>query len=859
MRQAIGAALVVLMAVAAARAQPSAGAELDALLKESADAYEHGEYAKGFALLETVRDRARAGNLPAQEIEALLRLARAYAYRGDLDRTTDVLTRARGLASGAHRAEDEARATLQLARVGLQRSQGAPAGQAPPRPGEAPLDLARAAYAQFKAIGSTRGLALATEVLVYALPAGPEREEVRATGLALPLVDGQPPACAVVHEAGDALFLQGRLAEAFTMTTRAIACFHARPDLDAEGSAHVSLGRIYRAHGRLAEAVAEYERAKTLFNLPQSTDTRGAVQAMNASAVTLQLLGRFDEARVGLEAALVRARASVPSGVPTLLANLASLDVVNGRYEEAITLFDEALQRDREPAYAPLRLSQRALALAAVGRRVEAMADADRAVALADAQGPEALVSARRGRATLLAEVGRFEDAGADLQIALAAVERVRAHAVPSDVMRRGYHDWHQSVFAAAIDVLGRQDKAVEALETAERARARAFLDLRAEQTGAAAGSTPATVEDAQRIARRLRSTVVAYWVGQATLSIWVVRPGHQVRLVRVPVLATRLTSLIRAASGVGDTAAVARGGLLMTDRAQRAPWRELESYLIAPIARWLPASPDSRLTIVPHGPLFALSFAGLRDASGRYLLERHDLHYVPAIAVLPSAAPEPRRSTGAVLVGDPGRIEGEPGGEALPDLPWARREVDAVRRALGPAAIILAGDEATEARVRAAIGGQRVVHFATHGVISNEPNRPSYLALHPTVGDDGRFSAGEIYGSAIDADLVVLSACRTALGPVEGDGVIGFTRAFLSAGARSVVATQWDVSDQVSYEVMRGFYAARARGLSTSRALRVAQLTELRRLRAGAVVADGVPLPETPRLWAGFILTGEP
>ena len=328
---------------------------------------------------------------------------------------------------------------------------------------------------------------------------------------------------------------------------------------------------------------------------------------------------------------------------------------------------------------------------------------------------------------------------------------------------------------------------------------------------------------------------------------------------MRVPVLATRLTSLIRAASGVGDTAAAARGGLLMTDRAQRAPWRELESYLIAPIARWLPAAPGSRLTIVPHGPLFALSFAGLRDASDRYLIERHDLHYVPAIAVLPAAAPEPRRSTGALLVGDPGRIEGEPGAEALPDLPWARREVDAVRRSFGPAATILAGDEATEARVRAAIGGHRVLHFATHGVISNEPNRPSYLALHPAAGDDGRFSAGEIYGSAIDADLVVLSACRTALGPVEGDGVIGFTRAFLSAGARSVVATQWDVSDQVSYEVMRGFYAARARGLSTSRVLRAAQLTELRRLRAGAVVADGVPLPETPRLWAGFILTGEP
>jgi CHAT domain-containing protein len=322
-------------------------------------------------------------------------------------------------------------------------------------------------------------------------------------------------------------------------------------------------------------------------------------------------------------------------------------------------------------------------------------------------------------------------------------------------------------------------------------------------------------------------------------------------------VLATRLTSLIRAASGIGVEGA-GRGGLLMTDRAQRAPWRELEALLIAPVAAWLPAAPGSRLTIVPHGPLFALSFAGLRDRTGRYLLERHDLHYVPALAALTAPAPPRAAARGALIVGDPGRIEGEAGTEALPALPWARREVDAVRTALATSTTVLAGDEASESQVRATLAGRRVLHFATHGVVSNEPNRPSYLALRGAGGDDGRLTADEIYGSTIDADLVVLSACRTALGPVEGDGVIGFTRAFLSAGARSVVAAQWDVSDQVSYDIMRGFYARRARGASASRALRGAQLAVLRALRAGTIRASGAALPETPRLWAGFVLTGE-
>ena len=254
------------------------------------------------------------------------------------------------------------------------------------------------------------------------------------------------------------------------------------------------------------------------------------------------------------------------------------------------------------------------------------------------------------------------------------------------------------------------------------------------------------------------------------------------------------------------------------------------------------------------------MSFAGLRQAGGRTLLEAHDLHYVPAIAALgEDATAAPLSALGALLVGDPGPLQTEPGAETLPALPWARREVAAVRTALGPGATVLTAGDASEAAVRAGLAGRRVLHFATHGVVSNATTSPSFLALHPSSDGDGRLLADEIYDLRLDADLVVLSACRTALGPVEGDGVIGFARAFLSAGARSVVATQWDVSDRVSYEVMRGFYARRAQGVSKSRALRGAQLAVLRALRAGTILADGVALPETPRLWAGFVLTGEP
>jgi CHAT domain-containing protein len=127
----------------------------------------------------------------------------------------------------------------------------------------------------------------------------------------------------------------------------------------------------------------------------------------------------------------------------------------------------------------------------------------------------------------------------------------------------------------------------------------------------------------------------------------------------------------------------------------------------------------------------------------------------------------------------------------------------------------------------------------------------------------DGKLTADEVYGLRLHADLVVLSACGTALGPMSGDGVIGFTRAFLYAGARSVIATEWNVPDQTGYEVMRRFYRFRKASNDTSEALREAQLSVLGALRTGKVRVQTpggmVALRENPLFWAGFVLVGRP
>jgi len=853
LRAAVRVLLAVASAVVLAEAQAPPGADLTALLDDSYKAYLAGDPARGIALLETVLARARNEGQPAIEAEALRRLARVYRFANERDKAADALERARAVSAGAGDRAGEARVLAQLAEIRHDEGRTADA-----------VALLRQAAAGFTAAGDRRGLAETMDVLAYYLPDGADKEALRRDASTTTLTpEGRPIACGVLHEWGDELFTQGRAAEAFTRIGEARACFRERPNPDGEARALVSLGRLYRLHGRLDDALDHYRQALALHDRPFPADSEGTIQAMNAIAVTLGYMGRYDDARVQYEAALARARRSSPSVVPFLIANLGGLNIQLGRYTEALALFDEALRLQPDQAHLTTRLTQRANALAALGRTDEALAAIDRAVALAAARGPEDVAGTRAVRARVLTSLGRFAEAEADLRAAMAAIEEVRAHNVPSDLMRRGFLEVHQATFGALIDLLGAQRKAGDALEVAEQARARAFLDLRAERTGSTRPPAPASVAEARAVAARLRSTIVSYWAGPSALVIWVVRPEGEPAMVRVPVRPAELTTLVRATAGLDAGASAARG-LLMTDRAQRAPWRELERLVVEPIQALLPRAPGSRLTIVPHGPLFGLSFAGLRQPSGRYLLEDYDLHYVPAIAVLSEqagarAAAAAGAAGPALVVGDPGVLDADPGTEPLPPLPWARREVAAVRAALGPGTTVLADAEATEARVRDAIAGRRVLHFATHGVVSNERAQPSYLALRASAGSDGRLLADEIYGLALDAELVVLSACRSALGPVEGDGVIGFTRAFLSAGARSVVAAQWDVSDRLSYDVMRGFYARRARGLSTSRALRGAQLAVLAGLRRGTITEDGGALPEAPRLWAGFVLVGQP
>jgi len=163
------------------------------------------------------------------------------------------------------------------------------------------------------------------------------------------------------------------------------------------------------------------------------------------------------------------------------------------------------------------------------------------------------------------------------------------------------------------------------------------------------------------------------------------------------------------------------------------------------------------------------------------------------------------------------------------------------------PRSQALLGADASEANLKSIRLDQfRLVHFATHAEVDERAPGRSAIALAAGGGEDGFVTAADLSSLRLNADLVMLSGCSTALGLiVDGEGILGLTGPLLQAGAHSVVATLWPVSDRGSAEFVARFYRFLASGVSATDALRRAQLDAIER---------GAP----PREWAAFVLTGD-
>jgi CHAT domain-containing protein len=193
-------------------------------------------------------------------------------------------------------------------------------------------------------------------------------------------------------------------------------------------------------------------------------------------------------------------------------------------------------------------------------------------------------------------------------------------------------------------------------------------------------------------------------------------------------------------------------------------------------------------------------------------------------------------------------------GGYSFQPLPYTREEVELIAALYQPNAQTFLGDKATEERALSLGKNVSHFHYACHAYVNERFPLDSALVFSipdkPVPGrDNGLLQAWEILEKVrIDADLVTLSACDSGLGKeMGGEGLIGLTRAFQYAGARSVLASLWKVDDRSTSELMKGFYSYLKAGKPKDQALRLAQLDLIR--------SDAF---SSPRDWAAFALTGD-
>ena len=254
---------------------------------------------------------------------------------------------------------------------------------------------------------------------------------------------------------------------------------------------------------------------------------------------------------------------------------------------------------------------------------------------------------------------------------------------------------------------------------------------------------------------------------------------------------------------------------------------RALHEHLLAPLDLEL----KGHLVVVPHGSLYAVPFTALYDGE-RYLLDKTQVSVAPSAAVYRFC--KAKRSRGASLV-----AFGVSDNEVSSTLPAVRGEVEKVTEGVVAAQVYL-GERATRAAFFEQAPAASLLHLATHG--SYRPDNPMYSGLRLA---DGWLNARDLYGTRLRADLVVLSACESGLTESYGYEPFGLVRAFLHAGAVSLVASLWSVKDAQTAEFMHAFYDALKRGDQVAAALREAQLQ----------VRLSHP---NPYYWAGFNVLGD-
>lgn len=652
-------------------------------------------------------------------------------------------------------------------------------------------------------------------------------------------------------------------------------------DVEGEITRLSNIGTVFYFQGRYADAMERYQESMRLVEAsPNEKWTASRRQFVIANiAILYQTLGQFDRA-LGLYSELLHSQAALPpreeaqllSNVGALRRRLGDPRKALDTYRAAQALYKQSMHRDGEIAVLnnigilqamdlndfsgaastfseALRMAQdagdrpltvharlyRGEAYFREGRKQESEADFQAASEEAGKLGEmEESWKAQYGLARIAAENGALARSNQLLKRAVQLIESLRA-SLGGASLRSDFLADKRDVY----DLLIEQTTDVgEVFRLMEQSRARSLQDriaARPNLDAFARGLAPGTA-------------VLEYWIGPASAAVlWISNSGRGMR--RYPLSAAARDAIGALPATLADP--------------QREDWRDKARVVSQELLVDLPPLREAgirELLIIPDGPLERVPFEALPVDATSLLIERFAVSYSPSAGLLTAALGKPRgvrwpwqRSFEAFADPSPGKgVQGVDfaSTQAWQRLPAAAREVNGIARILGGAAAVYIGPDARKEFLDRSVPAP-VLHFATHAYADAQDSSRSYILMAPSSRMQ-RFDylfLKEVYALRLSGvDLATVSACQTDIGKmVRGEGAENFSRAFLAAGARSVVTSLWNVGDRSTAEMMLRFYSNLASGATKGDALRAAKLEFLRS-----------PLASHPAYWAAFVLNGE-
>ncbi len=677
-----------------------------------------------------------------------------------------------------------------------------------------PLEIADTLYSLGSVKVRSKGSAAARAIFQEALAIRPDRGDLTTANLLFGL--GM-----TLHELEDE--------QAVEAIRRSLQIFRAIGFRRGEGVAWLGLGRILAAGNRHAEARESLAKALEIFE--SIRDYSGLAETRLAIGDAERGLGRLEQAKMEIERALAileDLRTTVAAGGDLRSSFFATKQVYYDRYVDVLMEM-----HSKRPS---------------AGYHVEALTVSDRARArsLIEALADRRYRLRQHADSRLLEEEASIKRS---IYANQARMQRLLERADPDPLAARELEREEQ-------DLLRRYEK----LQGQIRFSSSRSADL-----------APSSLLSSHEIQGQILDTdslLLAYRLGSRRSFLWAVTP-ETITAFELPAREEieELTWRTYQQIANNDRVARVRVGKNLA---------ELGRVLLEPVAAQLRQA--RQLLIIADGALHYLPFealplpgveASVSEPAQRLIVAAIEVTYLPSASTLAIlrerlAGRQPASGLLALLADpvycseDPRMVapDGDVGDCRYQRLVHSGREAAAILRHVPPESRFLAlgFDASRDAVDSGKLGRDRILHFATHGDLSSEHAGLSrlVLSLFDASGrprEDGFWYAYEIYGENLPAELVVLSACHTALGePIQGEGLVGLTHSFLNAGAARVVVGLWQVDDRSTAALMGSFYEhLLARRLSPPRALRAAK-EYVRRQEEW----------QSPYYWAGFVLRGE-